>query len=77
MRAKNSIQTANRVHKIRSKPKTACKTVKTGKYSHPSYQNPNRSDTVVTSGACRGFAAIRDQWRRIIAAHIEDKPKPK
>ena len=31
----------------------------------------------VTSGACRGFAAIRDQWRCIIASQIEEKPEPK
>ena len=36
--------------KIRLEPKTACKTVKTNKCSHPSSQNPNRSDTVLTSG---------------------------
>ena len=48
--------------------KTACKTVKTYKCSHLSSQNPNRYHTVLTSGAYRGFAAIRDQWRRIMAA---------
>ena len=50
--------------KIRSEPKTAWKTVKTDKCSYPSSQNPNRSDTVLTSGAYRGFPAVRDQWRR-------------
>ena len=54
--------------KIRSKPKTACKTVKTYNCSHPSSQNPNRSHAVLTSGAYRGFAAIGDQWRRTMAA---------
>ena len=39
--------------KIRSKPKTSCKTVNTGTFSHPSYYNPDRSDTVLTSGAYR------------------------
>ena len=43
-----------------SKPQTACKT---DKFSHPHYQNPqtNQSDAAVTSGAYRGFAAIRYQ----------------
>ena len=51
--------------KIRSKPKTACKTVKADKFSHPSCQNPNRSDIEVTSGAKRGFAAMLCvAWRR-------------
>ena len=51
--------------KIRSKPKTACKTVKADKFSHPSYQNPNRSDIEVTSGAKRVFAAMLCvAWRR-------------
>ena len=31
---------------IRSKPRTACKTAKNDKFSHPSYQNPNRTYTV-------------------------------
>ena len=44
------------------KPKTACKTVETEKFSHPSYQNHNRSDTELTNGAKRGFAAMRDRW---------------
>ena len=30
-----------------------------------------------TSGACRGFVAIPDQWRCIIAAKIEEKQEPK
>ena len=64
----NSSKSIKTAKKIRSKPKTACKTVKTYKCSHLSSQNPNRSHTVLTSGAYRGFAAIRDQWRRIMAA---------
>ena len=36
----------------------------TDKFSHPSYQNPNQSNA---SGAHKGFAGTRDQWRRIIA----------
>ena len=63
--------------KIRQEPKTACKAVKTDKCSHPSSQNPNQSDTVLTTGAYRGFAAIRDQWRRIMAAWIEEKTESK
>ena len=51
-RRKKSSKTAK---KVRAKPKTVCKTVKTDNFSHLSYQNPNQSDTV------------RDQWRRIIA----------
>ena len=47
------IQNQNTEKKIRSKPKTACKTVKTDTFSHPSYYNPDRSDTVMTSGAYR------------------------
>lgn len=43
-------KTVDKIHpkpqKIKSKPKTACKTVKKDKFSHPSYQNPNRTDTV-------------------------------
>ena len=42
---------------MRSKPKTACKTVKTDKCSHSSSQNPKRSDT--------GFAA----FARSVEAH--------
>ena len=57
--------------KIRQEPKTACKTVKTDKCSHPSSQNPNQSDMVLTTGAYRGFAAIRDQWRRIINGRLD------
>ena len=63
--------------KIRQEPKTACKAVKTDKCSHPSSQNPNQSDTVLTTGGYRGFAAIRDQWRRIMAAWIEEKTESK
>ena len=59
------------------KPKTACKTVKTYKSSHPSSQNLNRSETVLTSEAHRGFAAFRDQRRRIMTALVEEKPESK
>ena len=52
-------------------------TIKTYKCSHPSSQNLNRSDTVLAGGAHRGFAAIRDQWRRIMTAWIEEKPESK
>ena len=52
-------------------------TIKTYKCSHPSSQNLNRSDTVLAGGAHRGFAAIRDQWRRIMTAWIEEKPECK
>ena len=31
---------------------------------------------MLTSGAYRGFAAIRDQLSRIIATQIEEKPEP-
>ena len=55
---KNHPQPQNRQKKIRPEPTTACKTVKTDNCSHPSSQNPNRSDTVLTCGAYRGFAAI-------------------
>ena len=44
--------------------------------SHPSYQNPNQCDTVVTR---EHTEVIRDKWRRIIAALIEErqeKPGP-
>ena len=63
--------------KIRLEPKTACKTVKTNKCSHPSSQNPNRSDMVLTNGDYRGFAAIEDQWRRMMTAWIEEKTESK
>ena len=59
------------------KPKTACKTVKTYKFSPPSYQTSNWSDTMATSGAYRGFVAIRIEWRRTIAAQVEVKLQPK
>ena len=45
--------------------------------SHPSYQNPNQCDTMVTR---EHTEVIRDQWRRMIAANIEErqeKPEPK
>ena len=45
--------------------------------SHPSYQNPNQYDTVVTR---EHTEVIRDKWRRIIADLIEErqeKPEPK
>ena len=46
--------------------------------SHPSYQNPNQCDTVVTR---EHTEVIRDEWRRITAAHDQieerqEKPKP-
>ena len=63
--------------KTRPEPKTACKTVKTDKCAHPSSQNPNRSDTVLTSGVYRGFAAVRDHWGSIMATWIEDKTESK
>lgn len=62
---KNSIETENRGQNRQ-----------TDKCWHLSYQNANLSDTVVISGAYRGFAAIWDQWRRIIALQIEEKPEP-
>lgn len=46
------------------------------KCPHPSDQNADRSDAVVIGGAYRAFAAIRDQWRRIFSAHIEEKRDP-
>ena len=42
-RREKAIQNRKR---IRSKPRTACKTAKNDKFSHPSYQNPNRTYTV-------------------------------
>ena len=41
--------------KIVLKLKTSCKTIKTNKFSHLSFQNSDRSNAVVTSGAYRGF----------------------
>ena len=44
--------------------------------SHPSYRNLNQCDTVVTR---EHTEVIRDKWRRIIAALIEErqeKPGP-
>ena len=65
--------------KIRSKPKTACKTVKADKFSHPSYQNPNRSDIEVTSGAKRRFRgyALRCVEAKIAAQKEEELRNPK
>ena len=54
-RRKNYPQPQNRQN-------TSCKTVKIYKCSHLGSQNPDRSDTVLTSGTHRGFAAIRDRW---------------
>ena len=48
-----------KTEKIRSVPKTACNTVKTDKFSHLSYQIPNRSDTVSDKwsiGRFRGYS---------------------
>ena len=73
---KNHPKPQNR-KKMKKKPKTACKTVETEKFSHPSYQNHNRSDTELTNGAKRGFAAMRDRWGRKSAAQIEEEPEPK
>ena len=58
------IQNRQTAKKIQIKPKTASKTVKTDKFLHPSYQIPNQSDA---SGAHKGFAGTRDQWRSKIA----------
>ena len=74
---KTTTTTKQQQQKFDQKPKTACKTVKTYKCSHPSSQNLNRSDTVLTSGAHRGFAAFRGQWRRIMTALVEEKPESK
>ena len=72
---KKSPTTAKLQYKYSTRTETACKTVKTDKCSHSSSQNPNRSDTVSTNGAYRGFVAIPDQWRHIIAAWIKEKPE--
>lgn len=40
------------------KPKTVCKTITTDNFSHPSYENPDRTVTEVTSEAKRGFASV-------------------
>ena len=73
--SKNHPQPQNCNNKYSTRTETACKTVKTDKCSHSSSQNPNRSDTVSTSGAYRGFVAIPDQWRHIMAAWIKEKPE--
>ena len=44
---------------------------------HIPVRNPNRSVTVLTNGAHRGFAAIRDQYRSIVATWIEEKTESK
>ena len=44
------------------------------KFSHPTYQNTNRSDEVMTNGVYRCFKVIQDWWGRIIVAQIEGKP---
>ena len=69
------IQNRQTAKTIQLKPKTAGKTVKSDKFLHPSYQNPNQSNA---SGAHRGFPGTRDQWRHIVArASIEEKPELK
>ena len=45
---KKQQQQQQQQQKFDQKPKTACKTVKIYKCSHPSSQNLNRSDTVLT-----------------------------
>ena len=63
--------------KIRLEPKTACKTVKTNKCSHPSSQNPNRSDTVLTSGNTDVSRLLRRSVEAHNAAWIEEKTESK
>ena len=69
---KKNHQKLQNLKKIGSKLKTTCKTFKTDKFSHPSYQ----SDTVVTSGVLRGLMTIQNQMWHIIAAQIKEKPEP-
>lgn len=67
-------------------------TAKSGKKNHPKphakpsipinfdipvIKTPYDPIQSVTSATYRGFATIRDQWKRIIGTHIEEKPEPK
>ena len=72
---KNHPKPQNR-KKMKKKTKTACKTVETEKFSHPSYQNHNRSDTELTNGAKRGFAAMRDLWGRKVPLRLKRNQNP-
>ena len=73
--SKNHPQPQNCNENTRPEPKPHAKQSKPINFSHSSSQNPNRSDTVSTNGAYRGFVAIPDQWRHIIAAWIKEKPE--
>ena len=61
---RGSIRNLKAVEKIIHNCKTA-KKIKTDKCSHPSSQNPNRSDTVLTSGNTE----VSRLLRRSVEAH--------
>ena len=68
------IQNHKTGRRIRSKLKTPCKT---DKFSHLCFKILIYPIQSLTSGVYRGFTAIQDQWRCIIAAQIDKKPEPK
>lgn len=63
--------------KIRSKPKPHAKPSIPINFDIPVIKTPYDPIQSVTSATYRGFATIRDQWKRIIGTHIEEKPEPK
>ena len=76
-RKKTTTTTTTTTTTIRSKTENRMQNRQTYKSSYPSSQNLNRSDTVLTCEAHRGFAAFRDQRRRIMTALVEEKPESK
>lgn len=68
---------SSKPQKIRSKPKPHAKPSIPINFDIPVIKNPYDPIQSVTSATYRGFATIRDQWKRIIGTHIEEKPEPK
>ena len=68
------IQNHKTGRRIRSKLKTPCKT---DKFSHLCFKILIYPIQSLTRGVYRGFTAIQDQWRCIIATQIDKKPEPK
>ena len=75
--AKSGEKNHPKPQKIRSKPKPHAKPSIPINFDIPVIKTPYDPIQSVTSATCRGFATIRDQWKRIIGTHIEEKPEPK
>ena len=72
---KNHPKPQNRKKMIKNR-KPHAKPLKPKTFSHPSYQNHNRSDTELTNGAKRGFAAMRDRWGRKVPLRLKRNQNP-